>query len=150
MKKKLILIAVILAVLAIGGKIAYEKGRNYVAKKFIDQMAQTSEVQKYKETIKKELEKKMEKAPEEIPADSKVEPSPTITPEPGGNAGDFWDEPLVKDVYGRFSAGEISTVTSMMADGFTREEKKYIKQLVFSRVSAAEISEIERLYYKYN
>jgi len=64
-------------------------------------------------------------------------------------AGDFWSEPLVKSVYGRFSASEIASMSSMAAGGFTAEEKKKIKSIVFSRVSGSEINQIIALYNKY-
>ncbi len=148
MKKKWIFIplCVALAVLVVGGKIAFDKGRDYVTKKMVTSLSETEEVKKYKEQI----EKKAEDIKPEATQAPKEEKQEEKKSEKTSEVKDFWSEPLVREVYGRFSASEISTCSNMLSGGLTKEEKKYIKNLVYSRVSSAEISEIERLYYKYN
>lgn len=151
MKKKWICTVAVLLLLLAGGKIAFDKGKDYVAKKMVTELSNTEAVKKYKEEAEKAAEavsgedtkEEAKEKPEEKKAEEKKAES---TPA----AGDFWSEPLVREVYARFSASEISTCSSMLSGGLTKEEKKYIKNLVYSRVSSAEISEIERLYYKYN
>lgn len=151
MKKKWLCAVAVVLLLLVGGKIAFDKGKDYITKKMVTELANTEEVKKYKEEAEKvaeavsgesEAEDTKKKEEEKKPDEKKAESTPT--------AGDFWSEPLVREVYGRFSASEISTCSSMLSGGLTKEEKKYIKNLVYSRVSSAEISEIERLYYKYN
>ena len=61
-------------------------------------------------------------------------------------AKSFWDEPLVKSVYARFSASEIAMASSALAGGLSAEKKQEIKNIVLSRVSAHEIHELQRLY----
>lgn len=151
MKKKWICLAAVLLVLAAGGKIAFDKGRDFVTQKMVKTLAETEEVKKYKAEAEKALKAEQSETTEAEPTSS---PTPEKTEEKkaetASGAKDFWSEPLVKAVYGRFSASEISTCSSMLSGGLTKEEKRYIKNLVYSRVSSAEISEIERLYYKYN
>lgn len=64
--------------------------------------------------------------------------------------GDFWSHPLVQSVYSRFSSGEIAQAMSAVSGNATGAEKKAVKEMVLSRVSAAEINELQELYYKYN
>lgn len=146
MKKKLICIGAVLLILFAGGKIAFDKGKDYVAEKMVTELSNTEEVKKYKEEAKKTAEA-ASGGQEKEEAEEKTEEKKA---ESTSEVKDFWSEPLVREVYGRFSASEISTCSSMLSGGLTKEEKKYIKNLVYSRVSSAEISEIERLYYKYN
>lgn len=147
MKKKWIFILIgTLLVVLVGGKIAFDKGRDYVTKKMVTSLAETEEVKKYKEEAKKAAED-IKAEGTEVPKEEKQEEKKS---EKTSGVKDFWSEPLVREVYGRFSSSEISTCSNMLSGGLTKEEKKYIKNLVYSRVSSAEISEIERLYYKYN
>ncbi len=148
-KRKIFLISVLALALIVCGVYAFKKGRNYVTGKVIQQLAETEEVKKYEEQIKKNMGSEAETDEKDLEEEKKqdLENKPTVEPK---KPKSMWDEPLVQNVYARFSASEISTVTAMMANGFTKEEKKYIKSLVFSRVSSAEISQLKEIYYKYN
>ena len=148
-KRKIFLISVLALALIVCGVYAFKKGRNYVTGKVIQQLAETEEVKKYEEQIKKNMGSEAETDEKDLEEEKKqdLENKPTVEPKKPKSMG---DEPLVQNVYARFSASEISTVTAMMANGFTKEEKKYIKSLVFSRVSSAEISQLKEIYYKYN
>lgn len=147
MKKKWIFIisAVLIICLVFGGIVAFRKVRDYAAGRVIKELAQTEEVKKYEEQIKNKVE---EEAGQNIEATEAV-PTPESTKAPEVKRKSVWDEPLVQNVYARFSASEVSTVTGMLAGGLTREEKRYIKGLVYSRVSAAEISQLMEIYNKY-
>lgn len=72
------------------------------------------------------------------------------TSESAEYTGDFWSHPLVQSVYSRFSSGEIAQAMSAVSGNATGAEKKAVKEMVLSRVSAAEINELQELYYKYN
>ncbi|MBO4897548.1 MAG: hypothetical protein J5590_04560 [Clostridia bacterium] len=61
-------------------------------------------------------------------------------------AGSFWDEPLVQSVYSRFSASEIALAAQAMSGSLSGSEKKAVKDMIYGRVSASEIAELERLY----
>ena len=149
MKKKwifIIIAAILLICLVFGGIYAFRRIRDYAAGRVIKELAQTEEVKKYEEQIKSEAKKLQEPGEN---AEAAETPKPESTKAPEAKPKSVWDEPLVQNVYARFSASEVSTVTGMLAGGLTREEKRYIKSLVYSRVSAAEISQLMEIYNRY-
>ena len=76
-----------------------------------------------------------------------IEISPSHKPENSeALAGSFWDEPLVQSVYSRFSASEIALAAEAMSGGLSGSEKKAVKDMIYGRVSASEIAELQRLY----
>lgn len=85
-------------------------------------------------------EEKVSETEDSVPAeDKKTENTPAL-------AGSFWDEPLVKSVYSRFSASEIAMAARASAGGLSAKEKQAVKDMVYGRVSASEIAELQRLY----
>ncbi len=59
------------------------------------------------------------------------------------------DKSYVMSIYYRFSASEVNTVSQMMADGITTEEKQTIKQIVYAKVSRAEVDTLFAIARKY-
>ena len=74
------------------------------------------------------------------------EPDSTSSGASGASAGSFWDEPLVQSVYSRFSSSEIALAMRAASGDATSAEKKAVKDMVYGRVSASEIAELQRLY----
>ena len=81
---------------------------------------------------------------------SNVTDMPKQTEKPKQNTGEpsslkslpSEERSFVMSIYGRFSGGEISRVSAMLNGGLTPQEKQEIKSIVYSKVSAAEISKL--------
>ena len=156
--KKIIVIFSAVAVLITAGVFGFYKIRDVFTDKMMSQLQNDEEVKKYAEEIKKkaesvaeEIKEETEKEDEEKTEEEKKEAEEKEKAENGEKKpGGFWDEPLVKSVYARYSASEIATVSSMAAGGFTAEEKRRAKAIVFSKMSSSEFNQILQLYNKYN
>lgn len=95
--------------------------------------------------------------PEEQPqASAASTPTPTSTPAPSEASGVHRlvknlspsDRSFVMNIYGRFSASEISSISKMMENGITPEEKKAIKSIVYAKVSSGEIQRLMEISKK--
>lgn len=153
--KKVVIIILILAILVGGGFVAFYHVRDYLTAKMITQLENTDEMQEYvKEVKEKVADASADENKEDTEEKDKEEKTDAKKEEETGKeekkSGGFWDEPLVKSVYARYSASEIASVSSMAAGGFTPEEKRQVKAIVFAKMSRAELNEIINLYYKYN
>ena len=157
--KKIIVIFIAVAVLITAGVFGFYKIRDVFTDKMMSQLQNDEEAKKYADEIKKkaegvaeEIKEKSEKEEEEKTEEEEKkeaeekEKAANSEKKPGG----FWDEPLVKSVYARYSASEIATVSSMAAGGFNPEEKSRAKAIVFSKMSSSEFNQILQLYNKYN
>ncbi len=79
-------------------------------------------------------------------------PEKTPTPSAGGLTIDSLesaDKAYVMNIYKRFTASEVTTVSGMLSGGITAEEKKQIKAIVYAKVSSAEVNELYRIANKY-
>ena len=56
MKKKWLCAVAVVLLLLVGGKIAFDKGKDYITKKMVTELANTEEVKKYKEEAEKAAE----------------------------------------------------------------------------------------------
>ena len=190
-KKVIIIIAIIVVVLIAGGYVAFEKTREYVGNKVINQILNSGDIsekdiaaaakrlgitlpegttaeniinglsndnnsaQNGSNTNSEKSDKNGNNTQNNSQSDNKTDgkndnaENASSGEQPQIRAGSFWNEPLIKDIYGRFSASEIASLTSKSLDGLSKEEKKEIKDLVYSRVSTDEISEAMALYKLY-
>lgn len=148
--KRIFVIVLILIILATG-YFCFQKAYKYAGGKMVEQM-----VKEYSapEIISIPPKTPVESIPEAENTDEKKQEIQTESNEKQETEttlpSNIMDHPYVKSIYSRFSAGEITEVSTMMSGGVTAEEKVRIKQILFSKVSSSEINKLKEIYSLYN
>lgn len=149
MKKKLCIIAVILCLLGIAGKITYDKATEFLTLKGLNIISHTS-VDGF---FNGEVQPQESDNPQ---SQESAKPKPSPEPESEVNAPvstpdgiDPADKAYVMGIYSRYSAAEVSEVSAIMSRKHTPEERARAKQIVFSKMSRAEYNRIMELARKY-
>lgn len=178
MKKTAIILSVLIIIGCLG-YIAYDKITDYMVKKTLTIVAEDETLKAQIEAAMENIDiGKPEETPEsdaeptapantaalkETPkTDAKgrqaasLPTAPPQTPKPkkssdGLSMDDLEgsDKSYVMNIYSRFTASEISTVSGMLSGGLTVEEKRAIKSIVYAKVSGAEIDRLYSIARKY-
>lgn len=117
-------------------------------------ISQALEVQSGREDVKENPESTVENTPDKSPdmPNQNEEKTPSVTTKDGTFSIDDLqpgDKEYVMNIYKRFSASEISQVSSMLSGGITPEEKQIIKGIVFAKVSQTEVNTLFTIAQKY-
>jgi len=156
MTKKICILAAVLCVFGIAGKITYDKVTEYLALKGLDIIASSS-VEDYFDKAGREDEP--EASETESRRDETAEESdlPVKTPQTGSDSTpvsapdgiDPADKAYVMSIYSRYTAAEVSEVSAIMSSPYNKEKRARAKQIVFSKMSHAEYNKIMELARKY-
>lgn len=136
MKKKLIIIISSVLALVLIFCFLYSYISDYAIRKGLDVLSEMQD-----NNIEFSKKDNLQNEEDENPENSVKQPISTVS-----NA----DREYVMNIYSRYSSAEVAEVLNLATGGITPQEKKRIKEIVFSKMSRAEYDEIIRLSNKYN
>ena len=176
--KKLSIVLSVLIIIGCLGYIAYDRITDFMVKKTLTLVAEDEQIKAHIDAVLEDVvapepiespapstegeEPQNSGAPEATaPVDNQgrsaaaFPTAPPKTPAPKQSGGlsmdslEGSDKSYVMSIYNRFTASEVSTVSSMLSGGLTVEEKRAIKSIVYAKVSGAEIDRLYAIARKY-
>lgn len=143
--KKAIIIILIVCIVAAGGYFAFTKARDYLALKAIEQIVNSYDLSELDDIVPPSSDA-AEEQPEAPGGNSPAEGADAPAPEAKKSV---WDYELVREVYSRFTMSEITEVSRLMSGGLNAESKARIKEIIYSKVSRDEVTQLLEIYNTY-